>query len=53
MARILIVMLKSRSIDYWQDNDAAKDKSQELGHVSSPWSIDNLVQASRELVSSK
>lgn len=47
MARILIVMLKSRPIEYWQDTDASKEKSQD---VSPPWSIDNLVQATRELV---
>ncbi|XP_066906424.1 CCR4-NOT transcription complex subunit 1 isoform X2 [Halyomorpha halys] len=47
MARILIVMLKSR-VEFWQDTDS-KEKSQDPSHVSSPWSVENLVQAAREL----
>lgn len=51
MARILIVMLKSRGVvEYWQDADSSKEKSQDPSHVPSPWSVENLVQAARELV---
>ena len=51
MARILIVMLKSRVVEYWQETESTKEKSQDSPHVPSPWSVENLVQAARELVS--
>lgn len=50
MAHVLIIMLKSRAIEYWLESDASKEKAQDSQHMPSPWSIENLVQAAKELV---
>lgn len=51
MAQVLILMLKSRSVDFWLETEAAKDKNPDPSHVPTPWNVENLVQAAKELVS--
>jgi hypothetical protein len=50
LARVIIVLLKSHSVDYWHDKDN-KEKPLDQSLNSSPWSVENLVQASKEVVS--
>ncbi|XP_014252247.1 CCR4-NOT transcription complex subunit 1 isoform X3 [Cimex lectularius] len=49
MAHVLIMMLKSRAVEFWLESEAAKEKSNDPLHIPSPWSIDNLIKASKEL----
>ncbi|CAB0005985.1 unnamed protein product, partial [Nesidiocoris tenuis] len=51
MAHVIILMLKSRSVDFWLETEGAKDKNADPAHVPTPWNIENLVQAAKELVS--
>ncbi|KAL1130932.1 hypothetical protein AAG570_012173 [Ranatra chinensis] len=47
LARVLIHMIKS--VEYWIENEASKEKSQDPSLTPSPCSIENLVQASKEV----
>uniref|UniRef100_A0A0A9WXP9 CCR4-NOT transcription complex subunit 1 n=1 Tax=Lygus hesperus TaxID=30085 RepID=A0A0A9WXP9_LYGHE len=49
IAQVIILMLKSRSVEFWLETEGAKDKNQDPSHVPTPWNIENLVQAAKEL----